>query len=218
MKILIAICLCGSVLLPAQTKLQTFTSPDGVFQFKHSDTLIDCMTERTEAKPASAGVPQVFVGHSAGPSMPDSCMSQAGICGSGDLASTLACLAYPKHNFEDKPTFIAAAFFVAEVNEATTAKECSEGSRYWNAAGGKVAEINGVAFEVFEVDDNWAGGGQGGPVYRTFHLKKCYELGIQTAGSRGGYDPETIKTFTKEDSDEVQSKLKQALNSFRFIK
>jgi hypothetical protein len=43
-------------------------------------------------------------------------------------------------------------------------------------------------------------------------------LGLQTVFAHGGYDPETLAKFTKEDLDEVQSKLKQALDSFRFLK
>jgi len=146
-------------------------------------------------------------------------MSQAGVCDdAGSRASTVACFAYPKDKFKDKPTFIAAAFFIAEVNEGTTEKVCLEGSRYWNE-GVQSTKINGVTFKVFEISDNWAGGSQGGPVYRTFHDKKCYELGIQMANSNpGAYDPGTIKEFTKQDWDEVQSRLKQALDSFRFVK
>ena len=147
-------------------------------------------------------------------------MSQDGVCDDADSqASTIACFAYPKDKLKDKPTFIAAAFFIAEVNEGTTEKICLEGSRYRNIEGVENTKINGVTFKAFEITDNWAGGSQGGTVYRTFHDKKCYELGIQMANSNpGAYDPGTIKEFTKQDRDEVQGRLKQALNSFRFLK
>ena len=96
-----------------------------------------------------------------------------------------------------------------------------EASRYWNVEDverAKITKINGVAFRVLEIESNWLGGGQEGPLYRTLHGKTCYELGTQTTISRGGYDPGTIKEFTKEDYDQVQRRLKQALNSFRFAK
>jgi len=49
MKTLIALCLCAlSIPLPAQTALRTFTSPDGVFQFKHSNLLVRCTEQRHE--------------------------------------------------------------------------------------------------------------------------------------------------------------------------
>jgi hypothetical protein len=214
MKILIALCLCGlSLMLFAQTTPHTFTSQDGAFQFKYSPVLVHCTPEHTEEGYPGSWVPA------------DTCSSQAGLCDpdAGSSATTIACVAHPRDKFKDKPTFAAAAFFVAEVRTATTEKACLEGSRYWNIEDAerakiKMVRINGVTFKVFEIEDNWAGGGQVGPVYRTFHGKKCYELGIQTTISRGGYAPGTIKEFTKEDNDQVQRRLKQALNSFRFVK
>ncbi len=203
MRLFVAFCICGlSITLLAQTTLQTFTSQHGVFQFKYSHVLVRCKPER------GSWVPE------------DACMSQerGGVC-SASSASTIACFAYPKDKFKDKPTFTAAAFFVAEVKEGTSEKVCLEGSRYWNVERVESARINGVTFKIFEISDNWLGGGQRGPVYRAFHNKKCYELGIQMANSSpGGYDPGTIKETTKQDWDEVQGRLKQALNSFRFLK
>ena len=142
----------------------------------------------------------------------------AGICGDGgdETTKTLACFAYPKDRFKDKPAFSAAAFFVAEVEESTTEKDCLQGSPNWNVNAIKTATINGVVFKVFEISDNWAGGGQSGPIYRTFHDNRCYELGVQNAIVRGGYDAETLEKFTKQDADQVRASLTQALNSFIF--
>lgn len=203
----------------AQTTLRVFTSPDGVFRFKYSPLLVDC-TKLTPSQPTSSGVPAVFVGHPPPLSIPDSCSSQAGVCSDlGGQATTLACFAYPKDKFKDKPTFTAAMFLVGQVEQATTEKDCLQGSQNWNEiATATTSKINGVTFKVFDIGDNWAGGGQGGPVYRSFHDKKCYELGIQTAMVRGGYDPGTIQEFTKKDSEEVQRQLKQALSSFTFVR
>jgi hypothetical protein len=195
MKVLIALCVCGlSVTLPAQTSLQTFTSLDGVFQFTYSGMLVDC-TKKVPSKPTSSGVPKVFVENPPALSIPDSCQSMADVCSDlGGQVSTLTCFAYPKDKFRDKPVFAAAAFFVGKIEEATTESVCLQGSQNWNTdeiETAKLIKINGVAFKVFEIGDNWAGGGQGGPVYRTFHNKKCYELGIQTSVERAAYDPET---------------------------
>jgi hypothetical protein len=222
MKLLIALCVCGlSVALPAQTSLRAFNSPDGVFQFAYSDMLVDC-TKKVPSKPTSSGLPRVFVGTPPALSIPDSCQSMEDVCSDlGGQVSTLACFAYPKDKFRDKPVFAAAAFFVGKIEEATTESDCLQGSQNWNPderETAKLTKINGVAFKVFEIGDNWAGGGQGGPVYRTFRDTKCYELGIQTSVERAAYDPETSKEFTKQDSDEVQRRMKQALNSFKFVK
>ena len=58
MKVFLALCLCGwSIALPAQTKLQTFTSADGMFQFKHSNLLVHCTEQRHEEGNAGVWVP-----------------------------------------------------------------------------------------------------------------------------------------------------------------
>ena len=78
--------------------------------------------------------------------------------------------------------------------------------------------INHIAFKAFEIGDNWTSGGQEGSAYRTFHKGKCYELGIQNVFSHAVYDPGTFKKFTKKDPSEVESRLRQPLNSFVFLK
>jgi hypothetical protein len=209
MKTLIAICFCGlSIPLSAQTTQRTFTSPDGIFQFKYSDVLVDC---------TSVGEQE----NGAGSSVPESCMSQGAICdGPGSGGTALACFTYPKEKFIDKPSFVAASFFVSEIQAAKTEKVCLKGSPDWFVINPKAGTttINHVTFKTFEIGDNWTGHGQSGPAYRTFHDGKCYELGIQTVMSRAEYDPGTVNKFTKKDSSEVERRLRQALNSFVFLK
>ena len=191
-----------SITLSAQTTLQTFTSQDGVFQFKYSPVLVRCTPERGSWVPA------------------DVCLSQDGVCDdAGSSATTFACFAYPKDNFKDKPTFTAAVFFVAQVGAATTQKACLEGSQYWLIRSAQSTRINATSFKRFRISDAWTSGRQTGDIYRVFHDKKCYELGIQEAStSPGAYDAATIKEFTKRDSDEVRARLRQALDSFTFLK
>jgi hypothetical protein len=193
-----------AVLSPAQ-RLKTYKSPDGAFRFKYSEILIDCSPLLTQGKADS--------------SVTDACMSQAPVCddGGGD-AKTIACFAYPKDKFQDKPTFIAATFFVARVPRLKSKQACLQKSPNWMVTGTRTATINGVHFGVFEIGDNWLGGGWRGPIYRAFHDGKCYELGLQTAMARGGYDDEVLKKFTKQDAQDVDTKLKAALHSFEFVK
>lgn len=208
MRILIALCFCGlSIPLIAQTPLQTFTSPDGIFQFKYSNVLVDC---------APVGKQENGIGSS----VPEACISQGSICGMGSEESTVACFAYPNEAFKDKDAFVAATFYVSEILSAKTEEMCLKGSPDWLVLSSKVitTTINHVAFETFEIGDNWMSGGQSGPAYRTFHKGKCYELGIQTVTSRAVYDPGTVKKFTKKDWSEVEGRLRQPLNSFVFLK
>ncbi len=130
----------------------------------------------------------------------------------------MGCVAYPPERFKDKPAFVGATFYVSEIESAKTQKECLEGSKNWFVINSKGATttINHVAYKTFEIGDNWTSGGQNGPAYRTFHNGKCYELGTQTVISRA-YDSGTVKQFTK-DRSEVEGRLRQALNSFVFLK
>ena len=223
MKILLALGVCSlSIALSAQTAVRTFTSPDGVFRFRYSPSLIDC-TKLVPSKPEPSNVPKVFVGTPPPFSVPDSCTSQAPMCTDpGVGAKTIACYAYPKDEFRNKPAFIAATFFVAEIAELRTKKDCLLGSQYWNPESietAKVTHINGTSFKVFEVGGGWAGGGEWGLMYRAFHENECYELGLQTANENpGGFDPGTIEEFTKKDNDTVQRRLNQALSSFTFLR
>jgi len=206
MKTFIMFLVCGLVTAgSAQQSQKTFTSPNGLFSFHYSDMLVNCLPRQTTG-PAPAI---------------DSCMSQGAVCsGPGSDATVLACFAYPKERFKDKPLFVAATFFVTEIESAKTEKACLKGSSDWLVlnSNAETTTINGITFKVFEIGDNWAGGGQRGPVYRTFHKDRCYELGMQTVISRAAYDPETDREFTKQDSSEVEGRLGQALNSFVFLK
>src|SRR5580658_5027212 len=164
MKTLIAICFCGlSIPLSAQTTLRTFTSPDGIFQFKYSDVLVGC-TSRGNGSGASVAAP-------CGP-----------ICdGPGSEGTTLACFSYPNEKFKDKPAFVGAAFYVSEILSAESEEVCLKGSPNWYVikADAETTTMNHTTFKTFEIGDNWTSHGQAGPAYRTFHNGKCYELGIQ---------------------------------------
>lgn len=209
MKTLIAICFCGlSIPLSAQTTQRTFTSPDGIFQFRYSDVLVNCTSVGKQEE-------------GTGGSVPESCRTRVAICdGPGSGGTGLACFTYPTEKFIDKPSFVAASFFVSEIQSAKTEELCLKGSPDWLVTSRKAATatINHVTFKTFEIGDNWTGHGQGGPAYRTFHNRTCYELGIQTVMSRAEYDPGTVKEFTKKDWSEVERRLRQALNSFVFLK
>ena len=209
MKLFIALCLCGlSVTLSAFPTLQTFTSEDGVFQFKYSPLLVRCTPQRIEEGFPGSWVPS------------DSCSSQDGICDdAASTATTIVCFAYPKDEFKDKPAFSGAAFFVAEVRAATTPSTCLEGSPNWLIESSQSTKINSISVKLFRTSDAWTSGGQSGEIYRVFHGKKCYEFGVQQAStSPGAYDPKTIKQFTKRDAEKVGARLEQAVDSFTFLK
>jgi hypothetical protein len=185
-----ALWLClPSTALPAE-KLQTYTSPDGVFRFQYSPVLA-----RTTTQPTAGG---------------DIC----GDLGAGE--TIIACFAYPQSRLKDKPTFDAAAAFVAELNEPE--KGCLEGSRDWNVEQVQTTNINGVAFKLFHASDAWTGHTRDEYFYRVFHNSKCYELSLQYVNaSPGAFDP-GIKLLTRQDWKDIKGRLKQIVRSFRFLR
>ena|ERR1700680_4940739 len=197
MKIFIALSLWGllSISGSAQTR-GTFRSHDGAFRFTYSSALIRCEPSRTEA----------------GLWVPEACLCDD----EGSSVTTLACIAYPK--LADKPEFNAASFLVAEV-PPTTSRACLAGSKNWLTRSSQTVTINSTHFTQFFVSDAWTSHRQYGEIYRVFHAWKCYELAIQeVTTAHGAYNPGTIQEFTKEDSDEVLARLREALTSFTFLK
>jgi hypothetical protein len=194
-----------SVTLPAQTTLQTFSSQDGVFKFQYSPVLVHCTSQKSEEGYPASWVPV------------DSCSSQDGVCDdAGSSATTIACFAYPKDDFKDKPEFTAAAFFVAEVRAATTPQSCLKGSQNWLIRSDQSAPISGIPARRFHISDAWTGHYHTGDMERVFRNKKCYELGIQESITTA-YDPKDIKEFTKQDSAKVRALLEEARDSFTFL-
>lgn len=218
MKTLFAFLVCGFAMAgSAQSSLKTFTSSDGVFRLQYADILINCAPRQTSSpqEPDTSEEAQPSI------SISDSCVSQGANCdGPGSGGRTMACFAYPKEAFKDKPAFVAATFYVSEILSANTEDVCFKGSPGWYVikSESKTTTINHIKFKAFEIGDNWTSGGQSGRAFRTFHIGKCYELGIQNVFSRAEYDPGTVKAWTKKDSSEVESRLSQALNSFVFLK
>jgi len=198
-RILVAF-LALSAALFSQENVQTFTNPNGIFQFTHLQALVHCVGE----------------GGSWAPS--EDCSSQGGLCDDVLSSGTLVCFAYPKQKFTTKPAFGGAAFFVAEIKKATTEKACLAGED-WLVRRSEKTTINGVPFKVFHISDAWMSGSQDGDIFRTFREKRCYELGIQQVWvSTGGFDAGPFEEFTKDDERVVRIALEQVLDSFRFLK
>jgi hypothetical protein len=65
----------------------------------------------------------------------------------------MACFTYPKEEFKEKPDFVAASFFVSEVESAKTENVCLKGSRDWFVINSKAGTttINHITFKIFEI-------------------------------------------------------------------
>jgi len=175
--------------------LKTFVSPDGAFQFKYPLILSRCSQVD---EPEDRWEP------------PGACEGQQTVCDDDDEStSTLVCLGYPEEE---------AAFAVAEVKQAKTEAVCMRGPDDWPMKLHGIRTIHGVRFKVFEVSTPWTSGGLNGELYRTFHLNKCYELGIRRIRSSArDEDSGKMTGPTNEDAKRVGNCLEEPLKSFRFL-
>ncbi|MDP9339116.1 MAG: hypothetical protein M3P45_09630 [Acidobacteriota bacterium] len=196
---------------PAEA-LRSFTSEDGVFRFQYSNMLIRCTGELREEGQARSW-------------FPDDCQAYVPACGASwsPLDNTLVCFAYPKTRLKDSPTFEAGTFSVAEIAQAATKEACiSLSSDLRHLAvdpRGRIAMIHGLRFQAFELTGAAASHSSSAYIFRNFHRDRCYELSVTIVTINPGvFDPGTIKEFTTQDRNQVYGHLRQALDSFRFLK
>ena len=178
------------------------TSPDGTFHFEYAATLVRC--ERNPNQPDRW--------------WPDeACEALTPVCSdfSGQSAETLACVAYPAEEMKGT-TFQAAAFSVSELKAATTQAECMKVDEPPPHVGSARREtVNRVTFAVIETDGVATGNLIDGYVYRIFQRDRCYELDIRIAFSNiANAHRRTLKNL---DLKAVHHRLKQALDSFKFV-
>jgi hypothetical protein len=197
--------------LPAQTRADGFISPDGAFRLEHTRALIRCNQQANGEDQSGSWTPA------------PSCSSYSPVCSDDPgmrNSITLICFAYPKASLKHYPTFEAAAFWVAEVREAQTEEACLSGSNagFDSEGPGKITIINGIKFVQFERFSAGMSHHLEEHIYRTFHHGACYQLGISDAsGSGAAYSP-PIKDIPEKKWAQVNGRLAECLNSFRFLK
>ena len=185
---------------PSNKTMKTYTSPDGTFRFLYSDVLVRC-----ELRPQERGDGYYWV-------QPE-CNSYHPVC--GDLpkpVAPLVCVAYPRNQKTDSPTFEAAAFTASEVNESE--RQCTGEL----VRGGKTIEIGSVRFYFGEETDGGMNQARHSKGYVTFRKGKSYAMTITVAtADAGAFDPPP-KELSKRDWAQINSRLEQARDSFRFLK
>jgi hypothetical protein len=179
----------------------SFTSPDGTFQFEYPVSLVGCVNDLSHDRWEP----------------PESCEAYAPVCSdfSGASGGTIRCIAYPAEGMKGT-NFQAAAFAVNEQKAMNTNAECLKIQEPpAHASNARKKKVNGVMFTVAETDGVAAGNLIDGYAYRAFHGNKCYELDIRIASTNiGDYTPGTVKSF---DTEKVRRTLKAVLASFRFL-
>ena len=205
--------LLSSPVLWAQSNSKTFVAPDGSFSFRYWENFVHCK--------------QLNDGWE-----PENCGAYVPVCDdvlNAEPQTSFACFAYPQNKFTKSPippgdedayqiTFEAATFSVEILDGQKTEKGCLAarpvvGTETW--AGW--TKINGVRFAVFDTGDAGTGSDMVGRAYRTFHRGKCYQLGVNLATAHGDFAP-PVPELTKSDASEISGKLREARQSFRFLK
>lgn len=193
----------SQVQVAPESAKKRFTSPDGVFRFEYSATLVSCKRDSSQS---DRWTPD------------ESCEAFTPVCSdvSGNSGDTVACIAYPANRIRKGTSFQAAAFSVNRLDEARTDSECFRVPQPPPRVGTSHTEtINGVKFGVTEIDGVATGNLITGYVYRAFHGNACYELGIRIAFSNPvNADPRAVKNF---DLESVHRRLKKVLETFTFL-
>ena len=142
--------------------LDTFTSPDGAFQFAYPQNYDLLVGERilTGTQGRHAGIP---------------------VC---DFATAMACVIYPIAN-EENTRFEAAGFSVNTLPGMTAESECLNYSDQMANAQTPQAptsvSINDRTFRHLSSRKKVPGHVQAADLYRTFQQQKCYELHIEVS-------------------------------------
>jgi len=209
-RILAAVCIFAFVSPRAERlpSLQTFTSPDGVFQFRYSPSLVTCKRD----EPTREGEPGEWV-------------HGCGLCATYDRGrNPIICVVYPRDDFKDKFQFAFAGFVVEVLEQGTTEQACFK-KPDWADRDFEEVHINGIPFKFLPYGDPGYGMHifEEGKVYRTYHHKKCYELGTRMGITASWVFEEStrrgpFKEFTKEDRNEVNSRLNEPIKTFKFLR
>jgi hypothetical protein len=189
-------------------RLETFTAPDGTFTFRYSNLLIHCQQKAQGTGDGYYWTPT------------DTCAAYHPVCDgeAGQDSTAVACFAYPRNKFTNTGAFDAATFSVEIVNLVVTEKGCLSGPADQIFVPRRHLTIHGVSFAVFEFGEAGMNQSVSGHVYRTFHLGKCYQMGINVATASAQFFDPPERDLTKADWAEVNGRLERARDSFRFTK
>ncbi|MGA2459765.1 MAG: hypothetical protein ABSF85_19540 [Terriglobales bacterium] len=141
------------------------------------------------------------------PDLKEAQLSYIPICES----ESVACFEYVG-NGDSETNFEAAGLSVNILREARTEEECNKIDTGQYPI--KKAIINGVPFRFGETGGAATGHAIGGPAYRSFHERVCFELALLIAVTSSGYDTDAVKQF---DSSKLEEELDKMLHTFRFV-
>jgi len=125
--------------------------------------------------------------------------------------NVLDCLVYTGKEYEGT-NFEGAALSVKVLRDKRTEQDCSKLDIGPNPIKTKI--INGVRFHYGMAGEGGLGHWGGGPTYRAFYDKVCFELAANISGTYvANFEPGTIKEFY---GAKLEEKLDSILNTFRF--
>jgi hypothetical protein len=166
-----------------------FVAPDGSFSLSYSNHLIRC-----QQKKQGDGE-----GHNWTPA--ENCAAYFPVCDAGVVEdyAPIACFAYPRDKYTNTSSFEAATFSVEIIDHIATEKDgvSAPPDEVFQRRDAEVI-LHAIKFAVFEFGE--AGKSQAvSDVYRAFHGRRCYQLGLNVATANAQtFDP-PAKEFAKQD-------------------
>lgn len=183
--------------------LKTFTGADGTFRIAYPKFLVRCARVKRKN-----GLKYSYFWDGPG------CSAYIPPCSDDANAGDqpLLCLAYPPGKLANNPTFNAAVLTVGETKQSE--QQCLSGPDHPS----KSVVIRGVQFAENEEADAASNHSRKVKTYTSFRDGTCYVLAITIVStSAAAFDP-PVKELTQRDWEEIESPLRQARDSFEFLK
>jgi hypothetical protein len=192
----------------ASPDLETYTSPDGKFQFAYT-ALIMCVRH----------VPNAFnVGY---PWEPSDCWDWAEGCGhESSPTKTAVCLAFPATDLKHHQMVTGGTVSIADVTDRANESACLDLSEYlFDGLTTDQVHVGDVTFVHVERGNAGGGHGDSHSIYRSFHNGTCYQIEITVDTLNGDFDmtPDKAMAIFAEDNAMVRNRMKRVVDTFRFL-
>ena len=205
---LMAVGICVNAVAESPDR-KTYTSPDGKFQFEYT-SLIMCVPHGPNAFNVSY------------PWEPSDCWDWAEGCGDETSPTkTTACLAFPATDLRHRRMVTGGTVSVAEVTDRARESACLDLSEYlFEGLATDQVHVGDLSFVHVERGNAGGGHGDSHSIYRNFHKGSCFQIEITVDTLNGDFDvtPDEAMAIFAEDNAMVRNRLKQVVDTFRYLK
>jgi hypothetical protein len=130
---------------------------------------------------------------------------------------TVGCLEYNGHAFDNTP-IETAGVGVDILHDKTTEQQCLASDSDFEPTGKQL--IRGVRFQAGHTSDGATSHSGGGPAYRAFHGRLCFEIHAwftQYDVGPGDYEEEGLKHEDPAAMKRIMANMDKVVHTFRFL-